>query len=486
MILQTSFQIPRIDITSPANAIEYHPALLSHLEDGGRGGAGSIPASSAQAMAPTMPIVSQIPDSANSINSESDSDLSELSDDNISIGSLRAAELESELQSMTPAERAEHETFGKEYEGPVLADDHAAKLLILMSHASTCPCQHKSEKHRDVCRSTKYMMLHVRDCPGTTATGDVCPFPWCRKVKHLLYHLISVEDPDQCRICSPKDLPKGLQGLVGLNAHRTKKHRERLIALAKASQAAKNAKANPAGKKQSTAKRVTTTTQASSARKVSSGTKASVSRPNSKIQRPATASVPVKQETTTAPVPAPALFVSATSHLTSASSNRVNNPLVAQVHPAVAQPSTEEFDVDAEIAKLESVATDLNESVPHYAIPEVAIPEVKMEDADAAELSDLLKSSSDDHAMSNPVEQELGDISEYLKNDDQISSQLPPPQGAVPITMDSGVADALATDPLANMNPEIVYESSDLVVPATATELKEEPNAPDAGSVAVN
>ena len=97
MILQPSFQIPRIDITSPANAIEYHPALLSHLEDGGRGGAGSIPANSAQAMAPTMPIVSQIPDSANSINSESDSDLSELSDDNISIGSLRAAELESEL-----------------------------------------------------------------------------------------------------------------------------------------------------------------------------------------------------------------------------------------------------------------------------------------------------------------------------------------------------------------------------------------------------
>ena len=157
-----------------------------------------------------------------------------------------------------------------------------------------------------------------------------------------------------------------------------------------------------------------------------------------------------------------------------------------QVHPAVAQPSTEEFDVDAEIAKLESVATDLNESVPHYAIPEVAIPEVKMEDADAAELSDLLKSSSDDHAMSNPVEQELGDISEYLKNDDQISSQLPPPQGTVPVTMDSDVADALTTDPLANMNPEIVYESSDLVVPATATELKEEPNTPDAGSVAVN
>ena len=97
-----------------------------------------------------MPIVSQIPDGASSINSESDSDLSELSDDNVSMGSLKAAELESELQSMTPAERAEHETFGKEYNGPLLAEDHAAKLLILMSHASTCPCHHKSEKQKEV------------------------------------------------------------------------------------------------------------------------------------------------------------------------------------------------------------------------------------------------------------------------------------------------------------------------------------------------
>lgn len=448
------------------------------MEDGGRGGAGSIATSNAQAMAPTMPIVSQIPDSANSINSESDSDLSELSDDNISIGSLKAAELESELQSMTPAERAEHETFGNEYEGPVLADDHAAKLLILMGHASTCPCQHKSEKHKEVCRSTKYMMLHVRDCPGTTVTCDVCPFPWCRKVKHLLYHLVSCKDPDQCPICSPKDLPKGVQGLVGLNAHRTKKHRERLIALAKASQAAKNTKASPA-KKQSTAKRTTTAAQASSSRKVSSDIKASVAQPSTKTQRPVSASV--KQETVAAPVLAPAPYIAGTSNDTSgvkgiSSRNRVNNPLVTHVHPAMTRPSTEEFDVDAEIAKLESEATDL-------CIP---IPEVKMEDADAAELNDLLatNSSSDDHVITNPVEEDLGDISEYLKNDDRMRSQHPPAQGTIPVTehqveidMDSGMPDTLNgpnSDPLANMNPDIVYESSDLVVPATATELKEE------------
>lgn len=531
------------------------------MEDGGRGGAGSIAASSAQTMAPTMPIISQLPDGASSINSESDSDLSELSDDNISIGSLKAAELESELQSMTPAERAEHETFGKEYDGPVLADDHAAKLLILMGHASTCPCHHKSEKHKEVCRATKYMMLHVRDCPGTTSTCDVCPFPWCRKVKHLLYHLVSCKEPDQCQICSPKELPKGLQGLVGLNAHRTKKHRERLIAMAKASLAAKNAKANPTTKKQSTSKRTTTATQASSARKNPSDTKVSVALTNSTVQRPASTPVPVKQEAVTVPAPA--------SYIGISSSSPVRNPMVTQTHPSTTQP-TEDFDVDAEIAKLESVAADFNETctiVPmkeepstHYTIPETVpevevlvpytlepIPEVevppavadcsaipapdttndlglpipmvaiKMEEhnADDVELSDLLatNSSSEDHAMSNPVQQDdLGDISEYLKNGDQMPPQLSPIQGTVRVTehqaqidMGSGEPDVLNdpdSDPLANMNHEIVYESSDLLVPAPSTtcvELKEaysEPPQPTpttasdvekaAGSVVVN
>lgn len=74
------------------------------------------------------------------------------------------------------------------------------------------------------------MMLHVRDCPGTTSTFDVCPFPWCRKVKHLLYHLVSCTQPKQCAICSPSNLTKEMQGLVGLNKHRLKRQRERMIA----------------------------------------------------------------------------------------------------------------------------------------------------------------------------------------------------------------------------------------------------------------
>ena len=80
------------------------------------------------------------------------------------------------------------------------------------------------------------MMLHVRDCHGTTSNFDVCPFPWCRKVKHLLYHLVSCVEPLTCMICSPTNLTKGMEDLIGLNNHRLKRQRERIIASFKARQ----------------------------------------------------------------------------------------------------------------------------------------------------------------------------------------------------------------------------------------------------------
>ena len=94
---------------------------------------------------------------------------------------------------------------------------------------------------REVCQNTKFMMMHVRDCPGTTSTFDVCPFPWCRKVKHLLYHLVSCEKPEECPICTPTDIPPTLKALRGLNAHRHKKHREKLRAAAAAAASARAA-----------------------------------------------------------------------------------------------------------------------------------------------------------------------------------------------------------------------------------------------------
>ena len=70
------------------------------------------------------------------------------------------------------------------------------------------------------------MMMHVRDCPGTTPSYDICPFPWCRKTKHLLYHLVSCESPTTCQICSPANISTNLRSLHGLNSFRTKKRKE--------------------------------------------------------------------------------------------------------------------------------------------------------------------------------------------------------------------------------------------------------------------
>ena len=177
---------------------------------------------------PAYPSISLSKEMAAPVDSDSESDLSELSDYSLSDCSLDSDDSDLNIPSLTPAERAEHETFGHDYKGPVLPDNEAARLLILMSHASTCPCKHKSRRHREICLSTKYMMLHVRDCPGTTSNFDVCPFPWCRKVKHLLYHLVSCQNPRQCAICSPTDISKSLQSLSGLNTFRGKKYATRL------------------------------------------------------------------------------------------------------------------------------------------------------------------------------------------------------------------------------------------------------------------
>lgn len=133
-----------MDISSPANAIEYHPALLAHAEEGGNNSsAGNGPG--------VMHInPSHIPSSATfpmnrryaalPSDSDSDSDLSDISEDGLSDDSLDSDvdELDN-LGSMSPAEQAENESFGIDYDGPKLTDEQTSRLLILMSHASTCP-----------------------------------------------------------------------------------------------------------------------------------------------------------------------------------------------------------------------------------------------------------------------------------------------------------------------------------------------------------
>ena len=61
---------------------------------------------------------------------------------------------------------------------------------------------------------------------------DVCPFPWCRKVKHLLHHLVTCQEQEYCSICSPSDLTPSFSALRGLNEHRFKNLRNRLSAKA--------------------------------------------------------------------------------------------------------------------------------------------------------------------------------------------------------------------------------------------------------------
>ena len=228
-VLTLLVQIPRIDIGAPANAIEYHPALLAHAEENG----GVAPPERC-----TVADLSEVtPSSAPSNGELSEEDSIEGSDVSSDYGDISTDDdidsLDSEMdgfEALSPADRAEQERFGADYSGPRLEDREASRLLILMAHASTCPCQHTSHRHAETCRSTKWMMLHVRDCPGTTSNFDVCPFPWCRKVKHLLYHLVSCEDPESCHICAPADIGKNLVHLKAHSEHRLKAYRRTLLA----------------------------------------------------------------------------------------------------------------------------------------------------------------------------------------------------------------------------------------------------------------
>ena len=150
--------MPRIDISSPANAIEYHPALLAHAEENGSspGSGGGAPSSAApggtgvmhinpshNTSSATSPIANSMPNHMSpgvASDSDSASELSDLSDGDLSDDSYDSDDsLDNLMGIMSPAEQAENEQFGVEYNGPKLTDDQSSRLLTLMSHASTCP-----------------------------------------------------------------------------------------------------------------------------------------------------------------------------------------------------------------------------------------------------------------------------------------------------------------------------------------------------------
>jgi len=139
-------QIPRLDISAPANAIEYHPALLAHMDEG------NSKMSSVDTSVHHAPVAYQhgsyLPRPAPPIlRSFSDSDVShtDVSDGEGGSGKYDESSDEEEevdiddADSVTREEKIEKEEFGFEYKGEKLSDDQAKRLLVLIEHASTCP-----------------------------------------------------------------------------------------------------------------------------------------------------------------------------------------------------------------------------------------------------------------------------------------------------------------------------------------------------------
>ena len=213
-------QIPRIDISDPANAMDYHPALLKSSSDGG--GADD--------------------DDAGDVGTEDRGPASEDEDDGGEEDAdpahrLPTSQVSSHTSPMPPRDACAcacgNRTSTLTQPLPPLPPTpltprggiaQAAKLLVLIAHARTCPGHHLSRAHSEVCKSVKYLMLHIRDCNGTLHDGSECGFPWCRPCKYLIHHLVKCRRPEECPMCSPWDLPPALQKLRAMNQARSPWH----------------------------------------------------------------------------------------------------------------------------------------------------------------------------------------------------------------------------------------------------------------------
>ena len=165
-------QIPRIDINTSSNAIELDPNVIALYGEG--------------------------------IDDEDDFD---------DCGSDEDEECK---------EDEDFEAVDEEDENPFdrdgfLQQEEASKLLVLMSHARTCTGVHTSQKHAEICKSTKFLMLHIRDCNGVDVYGNECKFPWCTPCKRMLQHLSRCYEPSKCSVCNGWSLPQSFQELRTIN-----------------------------------------------------------------------------------------------------------------------------------------------------------------------------------------------------------------------------------------------------------------------------
>lgn len=116
-------------------------------------------------------------------------------------------------------EEIKRDAFPFDTEG-CLSSAHATRLLLLMSHARTCTGEHKSDQLSEVCQSTKFLMLHVRDCPGVDASGNTCRYSWCQPTKKMLRHLTRCFEPSTCGICTAASVSDSFAHLCKLNNSR--------------------------------------------------------------------------------------------------------------------------------------------------------------------------------------------------------------------------------------------------------------------------
>lgn len=140
-----------MDIGAPANAIEYHPALLAHADDAAINTAAiSVEAeikpdsdgSSLEGSISGSDIEDDDDDIGVGEDDEEDNDDDDYAEEESMFSSDDDDDFSEDFVTMSPGDRAENEKFGLEYEGPKLKDKEARKLLSLMLHASTCPCRY--------------------------------------------------------------------------------------------------------------------------------------------------------------------------------------------------------------------------------------------------------------------------------------------------------------------------------------------------------
>lgn len=137
-------QIPKLDISIPANEIDYHPALLS--SDDGKAVKREVTAGP-HATHTTVKYIHRPPSHAKKSFSLSDSEVSFTDEsDGEGVGGNYDESSEEEdtaydndMDSVTREDRVEKEEFGHDFKGETLTEDQSKRLLVLIEHASICP-----------------------------------------------------------------------------------------------------------------------------------------------------------------------------------------------------------------------------------------------------------------------------------------------------------------------------------------------------------